>query len=74
MINWWFKRYWNVNPPLYLERISAGFSSLSQDYVKQQLDLNQLCVKRPSATYFVQVAGLSMMKAVIYPNDFVVVN
>ena len=60
--------------PLYLERISAGFPSPAQDYVEQRLDLNQLCVKRPSATYFLRVAGISMINAGIYPDDLLVVD
>ena len=60
--------------PLFLERISAGFPSPAQDYVEQRLDLNQLCVKRPAATYFVRVAGDSMIDAGIYPDDLLVVD
>lgn len=60
--------------PLYLERISAGFPSPAQDYVEQRLDLNQLCVKRPAATYFLRVEGLSMINAGIYPDDLLVVD
>ncbi len=60
--------------PLYLERISAGFPSPAQDYVEQRLDLNQLCVKRPAATYFLRVAGISMINAGIYPDDLLVVD
>ena len=60
--------------PLFLEKISAGFPSPAQDYVEQRLDLNQLCVKRPAATYFVRVAGDSMIEAGIYPEDLLVVD
>ncbi len=60
--------------PLYLERISAGFPSPAQDYVEQRLDLNKLCVKRPAATYFVRVAGDSMIEVGIYPDDLLVVD
>ena len=60
--------------PLFLEKISAGFPSPAQDYVEQRLDLNQLCVKRPAATYFVRVAGDSMIDAGIYPDDLLVVD
>lgn len=60
--------------PLFLEKISAGFPSPAQDYVEQRLDLNQLCVKRPAATYFVRVSGDSMIEAGIYPDDLLVVD
>jgi SOS-response transcriptional repressors (RecA-mediated autopeptidases) len=60
--------------PLFLERVAAGFPSPAQDYVEQRLDLNQLCVKRPAATYFVRVEGLSMINAGIFPDDLLVVD
>jgi len=60
--------------PLFLEKISAGFPSPAQDYVEQRLDLNEFCVKRPAATYFVRVAGDSMIEAGIYPDDLLVVD
>ena len=63
-----------LNIPLYLVHVSAGFPSPAQDYVEQRLDLNQLCVKRPAATYFVRVEGDSMIDAGIYPDDLLVVD
>ena len=60
--------------PLFLERVSAGFPSPAQDYVERRLDLNELCIQRPAATYFVKVAGDSMIDAGIYPNDLLVVD
>lgn len=60
--------------PLFLERVSAGFPSPAQDYVEQALDLNELCVKHPAATFFVRVQGDSMIEAGIFPNDILVVD
>lgn len=60
--------------PLYLERVSAGFPSPAQDYVEQALDLNELCVKRPAATFFVRVQGDSMVEAGIHTGDILVVD
>ena len=60
--------------PLYLERVSAGFPSPAQDYVEQTLDLNQLCISHPAATFFVRVQGDSMRDAGIAPNDVLVVD
>lgn len=60
--------------PLYLERVSAGFPSPAQDFVEQALDLNELCVQRPAATFFVRVQGDSMVDAGIYPGDILVVD
>lgn len=60
--------------PLYLERVSAGFPSPAQDYVEQSLDLNQLCISHPAATFFVRVQGDSMRDVGIFPNDVLVVD
>ena len=60
--------------PLFLERVSAGFPSPAQDYIEQALDLNELCVKRPAATFFVRVQGDSMIEAGIHPDDILVVD
>ena len=60
--------------PLYLERVSAGFPSPAQDYVEQALDLNELCIKRPAATFFVRVQGDSMIEAGMYTGDILVVD
>ena len=55
--------------PLFLERVSAGFPSPAQDYIEQTLDLNELCIQHPAATFFVRVEGESMCEAGIYPGD-----
>jgi DNA polymerase V len=60
--------------PLFLDRISAGFPSPAQDYIERTLDLNELCVKHPAATFFVRVQGDSMSDAGIYPNDILAVD
>jgi DNA polymerase V len=66
---------WPRRPiPLFLERVSAGFPSPAQDYVEQALDLNELCIKRPAATFFVRVQGDSMIEAGIHPGDILVVD
>lgn len=60
--------------PLFSDRISAGFPSPAQDYIEQTLDLNELCIKHPAATFFVRVEGDSMIDAGISPNDILVVD
>ena len=60
--------------PLYLGRVPAGFPSPAQDYIERTLDLNELCIKRPAATYFVRVEGDSMIEAGIYDGDVLVVD
>lgn len=60
--------------PLFSESVSAGFPSPAQDYIEQTLDLNELCIKHPNATFFVRVEGDSMIEAGIYANDILVVD
>lgn len=60
--------------PLFLDSVSAGFPSPAQDYIEQTLDLNTLCIKHPAATFFVRVAGDSMLEASIHPKDILVVD
>lgn len=54
--------------------VSAGFPSPADDYIGQQLDLNDLLIKHPAATFFVRVAGDSMNGVGINNNDILVVD
>lgn len=60
--------------PLLVESVKAGFPSPAQDYIDQTLSLNDLCIKHPSATYFVRVDGDSMEGAGIHKGDVLVVD
>jgi DNA polymerase V len=60
--------------PLFLERVSAGFPSPAEDYIEKTLDLNELCIQHPAATFFVRVEGESMIGAGIFPGDVLVVD
>lgn len=60
--------------PLFLERVPAGFPSPAQDYVEDMLDLNDLCIRHRSATYFVRASGHSMTDAGIKDGDLLVVD
>ena len=55
-------------------RIAAGFPSPAEDWVEEKLDLNQLLIQRPAATFFVRVEGDSMLGAGIHPGDLLVVD
>lgn len=60
--------------PFFTASISAGFPSPADDYIENYLDLNQLIVKHPSATFFVRVEGNSMCGAGISSGDILVVD
>ena len=54
--------------------VAAGFPSPAEDYVEGKLDLNQHLIKHPAATFFVRVAGDSMIDAGIHPGDILIVD
>lgn len=60
--------------PCFTERVSAGFPSPARGYMEDPLDLNDLCVRRPAATFLFQVASDAMMGAGIFPGDVLVVD
>ncbi len=60
--------------PLFTGKVAAGFPSPADDYVEKTLDLNELLVQRPAATFFVRAQGESMLGAGIHPNDILVVD
>ena len=52
----------------------AGFPSPAEQYQETPLDLNELLVKRPAATFFVKVQGDSMIGDGIRDGDLLVVD
>jgi DNA polymerase V len=60
--------------PLYIGKVAAGFPSPADDYIEKNLDLNELLVQKPAATFFVKAQGESMLGAGIHPNDILVVD
>lgn len=60
--------------PLMSSTVVAGFPSPAEQYVERPLDLNELLVARPAATYFVRAAGDSMEGAGIRSGDLLVVD
>lgn len=54
--------------------VAAGFPSPAEQYLEPPLDLNELLVKRPAATFFVRVQGDSMIGAGICDGDLLVVD
>ncbi len=60
--------------PLFCTKVAAGFPSPADDYVERSLDLNELCITNPPATYFVRADGDSMIGAGIAPGDLLVVD
>jgi DNA polymerase V len=60
--------------PLFSDAVAAGFPSPATDYCERKLDLNDLCIQNPAATYFVRATGDSMIDAGIFPGDVLVID
>lgn len=64
--------------PAWLWRIPAtvqcGFPSPAEDHQQTRLDVRDLLVRRPDATFFMRVRGPSMRDAGIDDGDYVVVD
>ncbi len=60
--------------PLLESTVPAGFPSMAEDYIDRALDLNELLIQHPAATFFVRVSGDSMINAGIFPNDILIVD
>lgn len=60
--------------PLLLQPVSAGFPSPADDFIDKKLDLNELLIKHPEATYFARVKGDSMKNAGIHPDDILIID
>lgn len=63
-----------VEVPLFSSKVAAGFPSPADDYIEKTLDLNDLLIQKPAATFFVRAEGESMLGAGIHPNDILVVD
>ena len=60
--------------PLFLEVCPAGFPSPADSYVERALDLNDLVITDPAATYYVWAEGRSEVAAGIWSGDLLVIN
>ncbi len=64
----------SATAPLYSSQPAAGFPAPGDDEVERTLDIHDLVVKHPTATFFVRVAGDSMEGAGIFAGDVLVVD
>lgn len=60
--------------PFYSAQPAAGFPAPGDDLVEEPLDLNDLLVENPTATFYVRVSGDSMEGARIFDGDVLVVD
>jgi DNA polymerase V len=55
-------------------RVCAGFPSPAEDLGANRIDLTQVLITHPQATYFLRASGHSMVEAGIFDNDILVVD
>ncbi|EMJ6645402.1 translesion error-prone DNA polymerase V autoproteolytic subunit [Klebsiella pneumoniae] len=63
-----------VSFPFFADLVQCGFPSPAQDYTSSELDLNDYCIRHPSATYFVRAQGNSMQDVGMRDGDLLVVD
>jgi len=63
-----------INTPVFLDKVSAGFPSPVTDYMENKLDLNEYLIRHPAATFIVKASGSSMVNADIYSGDLLIVD
>ena len=63
-----------VTFPLATSPVSAGFPSPADDFVENNIDLNEFLIKHPAATFFVRVSGNSMQNANIHSGDRLIID
>ncbi|MDD3661670.1 MAG: translesion error-prone DNA polymerase V autoproteolytic subunit [Candidatus Dojkabacteria bacterium] len=61
-------------PPFATSSVPAGFPSPAEEFTDNSLDIQQLLVRHPAATFFVRVSGTSMRDAGILSGDILVVD
>lgn len=63
-----------IKLPFFSSLIRAGFPSPAEDHIEQTLDITELIVKNPPATFYLKVTGESMVNAGILDGDILVVD
>ena len=63
-----------LNTPYFESGVSAGFPSPAEDHMQSKIDLHDLLIEHPSATYYVRVNGDSMLGAGIVNGDLLIVD
>jgi len=57
----------------HIERLTTGFASPAEDYRDAPLDLQDLVVRHPSATFFLEMTGEAMLPT-LRPHDILVID
>jgi len=60
--------------PMVGRTVHAGFPSAADDFIEEMIDLNQVLISNPTATFLWRVVGDCMIDVKIFPGDVVVVD
>ena len=60
--------------PFFDVGVAAGFPSPADDFIEHSLDLHELLIDHPAATFFVRVEGDSMQGAGMQSGDILIVD
>jgi len=63
-----------LNIPLVGQSVHAGFPSPADDFIEAMIDLNQVLIDNPTATFMWRVVGDCMIDVKIFPGDVVLVD
>ena len=63
-----------IKIPLVGATVHAGFPSPADDFIEDMIDLNQVLVANPTATFLWRVVGDCMIDVKIHPGDVVIVD
>lgn len=67
-------RFSELSLPFFAGYVSAGFPSLVDESVEDELNLITHLIKYPKTTYYVKATGYSMIEAGIFNKDILVVD
>ncbi len=63
-----------VPVPLVSSPVCAGFPSPADDHIEEVIDLHELLIRNPPATFYVRAVGCSMLRVSIMDGDILVVD
>ena len=63
-----------IKIPLSNCSVSAGFPSPADDYMEENIDLNEYLIRNPFSTFFIRVKGDSMINSGIQDQDLIIVD
>lgn len=64
----------HIELPLYSCHVRAGFPSAADDFIDKSLDLNELLIKKPAATFFAWAEGDSLRDIGISQGDLLIID